>query len=44
MTFFQFVRNNLVEDGPVVNVHRPKQNFTSRDLNRLIVTLWTQEY
>ena len=27
----------------MVNVHRPKHNFTWRDLNRLLVTLWTRD-
>jgi hypothetical protein len=26
-----------------VNKHRPKHNFTSRDLTRILLTLWTQD-
>lgn len=27
----------------MVNVHRPKHNFTARDLTRILSTLWTQD-
>jgi hypothetical protein len=37
----QFARNDLVEQGHVVNMHRPKHLFTWRDLTCLLVTLWT---
>jgi hypothetical protein len=43
MTFFQFVRNDLVEEGLTANAYRPKHIFTWRDLNRLLITLWTQD-
>jgi hypothetical protein len=37
------VRKTLTEEGVVVNKHRPKHNFTQRDLDRLLVTLWTKD-
>lgn len=40
---FQFVRKTLTEEGVVVNIQLAKHTFTSRDLTRLPVTLWTQD-
>ncbi|KAJ4507488.1 hypothetical protein HRR83_004066 [Exophiala dermatitidis] len=37
------VRQTLTREGIVVNKHRPKHNFTDRDLNRVLLTLWTRD-
>jgi hypothetical protein len=37
------VRKVLTVEGLVVNKRLPKHNFTSRDLNRILLTLWTQD-
>jgi hypothetical protein len=39
----QFIRNDPVEQGYVVNRHRPKHLFTWRDLTYLLVTLFTPD-
>jgi hypothetical protein len=39
----QLVRKTLTAEGVAVNIRRPKHLFTWRDLNRLLVTLWTQD-
>lgn len=40
---FQWVRRTLILEGIVVNKHRPKHNFTIRDLTRVLLTLWTRD-
>lgn len=40
---FQWVRRTLVLEGIVVNKHRPKHNFTVRDLTRVLLALWTYD-
>lgn len=37
----QWVRRTLTLEGIVVNKHRPKHNFTVRDLTRVLLKLWT---
>jgi Protein of unknown function (DUF3435) len=37
------VRKTLTVEGLVINRRRPKHNFTTRDLTRLLLTLWTQD-
>lgn len=37
----QCVRQALVAEGLVVKGSKPKHNFYLRDLNRVLVTLWT---
>ena len=40
---FQWVRRSLTREGIVINKHRPKHNFTTRDLTRVLLTLWTRD-
>jgi hypothetical protein len=40
---FQWVRRSLTLEGIVVKKHRPKHNFTARDLTRVLLTLWTRD-
>ncbi|OAG42721.1 AdoMet-dependent rRNA methyltransferase SPB1 [Fonsecaea monophora] len=40
---YNWVRQTLTREGIVVNKHRPKHNFTDRDLNRVLLTLWTRD-
>lgn len=40
---YQWVRRTLTLEGIVVNKHRPKHNFTMRDLTRVLLTLWTRD-
>lgn len=37
------MRRTLVFEGIVVNKHRPKHNFTVRDLTRVLLALWTYD-
>lgn len=37
------MRKVLTREGLVVNKHRPKHNFQTRDLTRLLLTLWTKD-
>jgi hypothetical protein len=37
----QWVRKILTAEGVVINAHRPKHNFTVRDLTRILITIWT---
>ena len=39
----QWVRRTLTLKGIVVSKHRPKYNFTVRDLTRVLLTLWTRD-
>lgn len=39
----QWVRRTLTLEGIVVNKHRPKHNFTDRDLKRVYLTLWSRD-
>lgn len=38
---YNWVRRTLTLEGIVVNKHRPKHNFTVRDLTRVLLALWT---
>ncbi|KAN0069234.1 Protein of unknown function (DUF3435) domain containing protein [Elaphomyces granulatus] len=40
---YNWVRQTLTREGIVVNKHRPKHNFTDRDLSRVLLTLWTRD-
>jgi len=40
---YNWVRRTLTLEGIVVNKHRPKHNFTVRDLTRVLLALWTQD-
>ncbi|KIW11740.1 hypothetical protein PV08_09012 [Exophiala spinifera] len=40
---YYWIRRSLVLEGIVVNKHRPKHNFTVRDLTRVFVALWTYD-
>ncbi|KIW99637.1 uncharacterized protein Z518_11050 [Rhinocladiella mackenziei CBS 650.93] len=40
---YYWVRRTLVREGIVVNKHRPKHNFTIRDLTRVLLALWTYD-
>ncbi|MCJ1474750.1 hypothetical protein MMC13_003410 [Lambiella insularis] len=37
------IRRTLTREGIVVNKHRPKHNFTSKDLTRVLLALWTRD-
>ena len=37
------MRRTLTREGVVVNKHRPKQNFTDKDLTRVLLALWTKD-
>jgi len=37
------VRKTLTLEGLVVNKHKPKHNFTPRELTRILLTLWTKD-
>ena len=39
----QWVRKVLTKERLVVNKRRAKHNFTTRDLDRTLLTLWTQD-
>jgi hypothetical protein len=43
LILYQWVRQSLALEGIVVNKHRPKHNFTVRDLTRILLTLWTRD-
>jgi len=40
---YNWVRQTLTREGIVLNKHRPKHNFTDRDLGRVLLTLWTRD-
>jgi hypothetical protein len=37
------VRRTLTREGIVVNKHRPKHNYTIKDLTRVLLALWTRD-
>lgn len=37
------MRRTLTLEGVVANKHRPKHNFTVRDLTRVLLALWTYD-
>ncbi|EXJ96194.1 hypothetical protein A1O1_01320 [Capronia coronata CBS 617.96] len=41
LILLHWIRRTLVLEGVVVNKHRPKHNFTVRDLSRVLLALWT---
>lgn len=43
LTICQWVRRTLTLEGIVFNKHRPKHNFTVRDLARVLLALWTRD-
>ncbi|MCJ1426427.1 hypothetical protein MMC29_004330 [Sticta canariensis] len=40
---YDWVRKVLTVEGLVVKKHRPKHNFTNRDLNRVSLTVWSRD-